>query len=76
MGGGVGRKFQQNKIIQSAASELYKAAKPAMKDGGVPEDKAESLGFADGGSAHPALMIPGVHIRTAESGEPIFHGGV
>jgi hypothetical protein len=23
---------------------------------------------------HPALNIPGVHIRTAEAGEPIFHG--
>jgi hypothetical protein len=23
---------------------------------------------------HPALGIPGVHIRTAEAGEPIFHG--
>lgn len=22
----------------------------------------------------PALNIPGVHIRTAEAGEPIFHG--
>ena len=31
---------------------------------------------ADGGevSPHPALGIPGVHIRTAEVGEPIFHG--
>lgn len=23
---------------------------------------------------HPAMRIPGVHIRTAEAGEPIFHG--
>lgn len=23
---------------------------------------------------HPAMNIPGVHIRTAEAGEPIFHG--
>ena len=23
---------------------------------------------------HPALNIPGVHIRTAEAGEPFFHG--
>jgi hypothetical protein len=42
--------------------------------------------FAEGGSVisrlrakkatarHPALNIPGVHIRTAEAGEPIFHG--
>jgi len=25
-------------------------------------------------ASHPALNIPGVHIRTAEAGEPIFHG--
>lgn len=45
-------------------------------------------GYASGGSVisqlrkrpgqmmrvHPAMKIPGVHIRTAESGEPIFHG--
>lgn len=45
-------------------------------------------GFASGGSVisqlrkrpsemmriHPALNIPGVHIRTAEAGEPFFHG--
>jgi hypothetical protein len=40
--------------------------------------------YASGGSVisrmrkkparHPALDIPGVHIRTAEAGEPIFHG--
>ena len=42
--------------------------------------------FAKGGSViarlrdnkmiplHPALNIPGVHIRTAEAGEPVFHG--
>jgi hypothetical protein len=32
--------------------------------------------FKRGGSVriHPALNIPGVHIRTAEAGEPIFHG--
>ena len=23
---------------------------------------------------HPAMRIPGVHIRTAEAGEPFFHG--
>ena len=33
-------------------------------------------GYADGGAIplHPALSIPGVHIRTAEAGEPFFHG--
>jgi hypothetical protein len=45
-------------------------------------------GFAKGGSVisrlrkrpddlmqlHPAMRIPGVHIRTAEAGEPIFRG--
>ena len=36
-GGSVSRKMNQNKIIQSAASELYKAAKPAMADGGIPK---------------------------------------
>jgi hypothetical protein len=32
--------------------------------------------FKRGGSVrmHPALNIPGVHIRTAEAGEPFFHG--
>ena len=32
--------------------------------------------FKRGGAIplHPALNIPGVHIRTAEAGEPIFHG--
>jgi len=32
--------------------------------------------FKRGGAVplHPALNIPGVHIRTAEAGEPIFHG--
>jgi hypothetical protein len=39
---------------------------------GMPPVEAKS----DGGtiSPHPALGIPGVHIRTAEVGEPIFHG--
>lgn len=45
-------------------------------------------GYAKGGSVisrlrkrgsepmpiHPAMNIPGVHIRTAEAGEPFFHG--
>ena len=32
--------------------------------------------FKRGGAIplHPALNIPGVHIRTAEAGEPFFHG--
>jgi hypothetical protein len=32
--------------------------------------------FAGGGmiKLHPAMKIPGVHIRTAEAGEPFFHG--
>lgn len=46
----------------------------------------QTQGFAKGGSVisrlrgnkampmHPALNIPGVHIRTAEAGEPFFHG--
>ena len=40
-------------------------------DGGEVEDN-----FARGGMTriHPALNIPGVHIHTAEAGEPIFHG--
>jgi hypothetical protein len=32
--------------------------------------------YARGGMTpvHPAMNIPGVHIRTAEAGDPIFHG--
>lgn len=51
-------------------------------------DTEGSQGYAKGGSVisqlrkrkrepmpiHPAMRIPGVHIRTAEAGEPIFHG--
>jgi hypothetical protein len=49
-------------------------------------DSGQPQSFAKGGSVitrlrgnkamplHPALSIPGVHIRTAEAGEPIFHG--
>lgn len=48
-----------------------------------PESKKEALMkfkhlfFKKGGMVplHPAMNIPGVHIRTAEAGEPIFHGG-
>jgi hypothetical protein len=51
----------------------------------MPEGE-EPQAFAGGGSVisrlrgdkamaiHPALNIPGVHIRTAEAGEPVFHG--
>lgn len=34
----------------------------------------EVEGLARGGAAHPAHRIPGVHIVTAEAGEPVFTG--
>jgi hypothetical protein len=58
-------------------------ARPMWWD--MPES-AQAQGFAKGGSViarmrgnktmplHPALNIPGVHIRTAEAGEPTFYG--
>jgi hypothetical protein len=38
-------------------------------------EAAKSRGFKKGGfiPLHPAMKIPGVHIRTAEAGEPFFH---
>jgi len=47
----------------------------AMPANQVDQD-IEGGAYARGGevSPHPALGIPGVHIRTAEVGEPIFHG--
>jgi hypothetical protein len=47
----------------------------AMPANQVDQD-IEGGAYADGGAVplHPALNIPGVHIRTAEVGEPIFHG--
>lgn len=43
---------------------------------GSSEAPPEEITRARGGfiSLHPALKIPGVHIRTAEAGEPIFRG--
>lgn len=43
----------------------------------VPEaETGKPMSYARGGAIHlhPALKIPGIHIRTAEAGEPIFHG--
>lgn len=42
----------------------------------VPESN-EKMSFARGGTVtkkHPALSIPGVHIREEEHGQPIFTG--
>jgi hypothetical protein len=63
-------KVKAEKDAQKAADKAAKAAAKA-KPGSTPED-----GFARGGMTrmHPALKIPGVHIRTAEAGEPLFHG--
>ena len=51
---------------------------PDLRHYGVDPSQASSLkegNFARGAiPLHPALNIPGVHIRTAEAGEPIFHG--
>ena len=62
--------MKAEKDAQKAADKAAKAAAKA-KPGSTPED-----GFARGGMTrmHPALKIPGVHIRTAEAGEPLFHG--
>jgi len=38
------------------------------------EDQEEHKAFGGAITDHPALLLPGVHIRTAEAGEPIFHG--
>jgi hypothetical protein len=38
------------------------------------DDEAEHKAHGGMTRMHPALNIPGVHIRTAEAGEPIFHG--
>jgi hypothetical protein len=44
-----------------------KGAEEPMARGGVPSpDRMMRV--------HPAMRIPGVHIRTAEAGNPIFHG--
>jgi hypothetical protein len=44
-----------------------KGAEEPMARGGVPSpDRMMRV--------HPAMRIPGVHIRTAEAGDPIFHG--
>ena len=48
-------------------------------DGGdvnADEDEEGAEHKASGGMTrmHPALSIPGVHIRTAKAGEPFFHG--
>ena len=53
---------------------------------GVPEEhQGKPVSYARGGKvaekreraefgSHPAHKIPGIHIVTAETGEPIFHG--
>ena len=43
---------------------------------GPSEAPPEEITRARGGyiPLHPAMKIPGVHIRTAEAGEPFFHG--
>jgi hypothetical protein len=63
--------------------------RPRLADGGIlqkheapvsePRQRYEGLvanRYADGGmiKVHPAMNIPGVHIRTAEAGEPFFYG--
>jgi hypothetical protein len=45
--------------------------------GGSPSPQGQEEGLARGGvphAPHPAMRIPGVHIITADAGEPIFHG--
>jgi hypothetical protein len=39
-----------------------------------PEHKIHEIDEDEMMPVHPALNIPGVHIRTAEAGEPVFHG--
>jgi hypothetical protein len=53
-----------------------KKIKSATGNNGNFDPAKHDIRRADGGEvpSHPALGIPGVHIRTAEVGEPIFHG--
>ena len=65
--------MKKNRAEQTAL-RIAKAVKPspalqAFKKGGKAKPQARK------GKPHPALNIPGVHIRTAEAGEPIFSGG-
>jgi hypothetical protein len=68
-GGPVNHKSQQNKIIQSAASDLIRAAKPAMADGGdvayEPHKRAEEQGFT----------IKGYHATKGRHAEAINDDG-
>ena len=53
--------------VKSKEKKPKKGAEEPMARGGVPSpDRMMRV--------HPAMRIPGVHIRTAEAGDPIFHG--
>lgn len=55
--------------LRIAKSITPSPALHAFKKGGKAKPRAKRA------RRHPALNIPGVHIRTAEAGEPIFSGG-
>jgi len=60
-------------FIKKASARMDRAAAQRAKQNPMPQ---EEPAMKRGGMIrmHPALNIPGVHIRTAEAGDPIFHG--
>ena len=59
--------YKRNGKIWRTQSPSSQSSSPAQGTPGLKQ------GFKKP-ARHPALDIPGVHIRTAEAGEPIFHG--
>jgi len=49
-------------------AEVEHARSIGLKSGGIARQPSQMMRL------HPAMNIPGVHIRTAETGEPIFRG--
>jgi hypothetical protein len=65
----LGDVMEPNQTTRLPALTVTPQMRQSIIQGGQPA-------FARGGLTrlHPAMNIPGVHIRTAEAGEPIFHG--
>lgn len=72
---------KQSKTIANTirvAREVKPHSFPKKKDKAGGGSVNESLHVKSPGSLmrlHPAMDIPGVHIRTAETGEPVFKKG-
>ena len=72
----------KNTVAQHKEGTLFhnlhadRAASKLAAQAAADEDEEGAEHKARGGMTrmHPALNIPGVHIRTAEAGEPFFHG--